>query len=255
MLNIKTIPCRWGIMDNYAYLITDSETGGSAVVDPSEAAPVIRTCRELDITPDYVLNTHHHFDHTDGNLELKDLYHLKIVGADERIPGLDIRVRDGETWALGQSPAKVIDVSAHTIGHILWYFPDSVISTSVSEEKSPSSGSSGEVNCGALFTGDTLFNLCIGGLFEGTPEQMFAAMEKIRALPEDTLFYPGHEYTLHGADNALACNGSAETRNYVKNAELRLKKGLPVHPVSLKLEKQANPYLKAKTFEEFLDII
>lgn len=234
MLEIITIPCRVGTMDNLSYLLIDKETGISAVIDPSEITPIVAKCKELNIKPDYILNTHHHFDHTDGNLELKELYKAKVVGnqADKnRIPGIDIMVEAGKTFALGKSIADIIDVSAHTQGHILWYF---------AKDK-------------ALFTGDTLFNLCVGGLFEGTEEEMFHALQKIKALPDDVLFYPGHEYTMPSVSMALHISGQTpEMVEYIKIARERLEKGLPVSPLPLGLEKQCNPYLKmASNINEF----
>ena len=165
MLKIYPVLCRAGTMDNYAYILQDGATGISAVLDPSEPQPIIQKLDELGLEPQYILNTHHHFDHTDGNLELKQRYKAQVVAnANDasRIPGFDIGVAPGSTFMLGQSPAEIIDVSAHTQGHILWYFP---------QDK-------------ALFTGDTLFNLCVGGLFEGTAEQMYHALAKIKQLPD-----------------------------------------------------------------------
>lgn len=232
MLKIITIPCRVGSMDNLSYLLIDEATGISAIIDPSEPAPIIQKCTELGITPDYILNTHHHFDHTDGNLELKQLYNAKVVGNlqdQDRIPGIDITVESGKTFALGQSIAEIIDVSAHTQGHILWYFK---------QDK-------------ALFTGDTLFNLCVGGLFEGTPQEMFAALSKIRNLPDDVLFYPGHEYTMPSVPMARHFADKIAMQKYLDIAEQRLQQGLPVSPIPLGLEKQCNPYLQAADYENF----
>ena len=197
MLNIYTVLCRAGTMDNYAYILHDKSSNICAVIDPSEAIPIIKKLNELKLQPTYILNTHHHFDHTDGNKELKEKYHAQIVGniADaHRIPEFDIGVKDGETFMLGNSCAEIIDVSAHTQGHILWYFP---------QDK-------------ALFTGDTLFNLCIGGLFEGSVKQMYEALQKIKSLPDDVDFYPGHEYTLGGADFAhYVNNGNPNIEKYI----------------------------------------
>lgn len=231
-LTIETILCRAGTMDNYSYLLIDNETGISAIVDPSEAKPIINRCQELNIRPDYILATHHHFDHTDANLELKDLYGSKIIGAlcdANRIKGIDITVENGDTFMLGNSKAEITRVDGHTIGHILWYFP----------------------NDKALFTGDTLFNLCIGGLFEGSSAQMFQSLNLIRNFPDDTLFYPGHEYTTHGIEFALHYNpGNPDLQNYIANAQARLNQGLPTGPVTLGIEKKCNPYLKASTLGE-----
>lgn len=110
-LRIEPVLCRTGTMDNYAWLLTDEETGQSAVVDPSEAAPIIARCKELGIKPQYIFNTHHHYDHTDANLELKALYGAQVVGgaADlNRIPGIDIGLNDGDTFSLGSSRAEII---------------------------------------------------------------------------------------------------------------------------------------------------
>lgn len=237
MLKVYPILCRAGIMDNYAYLLIDDSTGISAVIDPSEAAPIIKKCQELGIKPDYILNTHHHFDHTDANIELKQLYGAKVVANENdagRIPGFDIGVKPGDTFSLGQSLAEIIDVSAHTQGHILWYFPQDKV----------------------VFTGDTLFNLCIGGLFEGTVEEMFIALQKIKQLPDDVLFYPGHEYTLPSIPQALhLLPNSQALSHYVKNAQQRLKQGLPVAPIPLGLEKQCNPYLFARSLSELQQIL
>ncbi len=237
MLKIYTVLCRAGKMDNYAYILIDEATRISAVVDPSEAAPVVKKCEALGIRPSYVLNTHHHFDHVEGNLELKELYGLKIVGnvADEaRIPGFDIGVSDGGIFELGESVAEIIDVSAHTQGHILYYF---------AKDK-------------ALFTGDTLFNLCVGGLFEGSVSEMFTALQKIKKLPDDVLFYPGHEYTFSGADVALGVLGQTPALEaYLQKAQRNLEQGLPAGPYSLGEEKNCNPYLAAVSLKDLASLM
>lgn len=249
MLKIFTVLCRAGKMDNYSYILHDDHSGVTAVVDPSENAPIIRRLQDLNLHPQYIMNTHHHFDHTDGNLELKELYDAKVIGNINdaaRIPGFDIGVEPGKSYTLTEDallPARnmvdnafsftVIDVSAHTQGHILYYFPQAK----------------------ALFTGDTLFNLCIGGLFEGSAEQMFAALDKIRALPDDTLFYPGHEYTFGGAQEAYQYfNGNDDIRQYLETAQTNLQKGLPAGPFTLGEEKKCNPYLAAETLEQFKNL-
>ena len=201
MLKIDYVLCRPNYMDNYSYILTDKSSGISAIIDPSEANPIIKKCEELNIKPQYILNTHHHFDHTDGNLELAQKYNAKIFcnfKDKHRIDGAQIFLNDGDEFTLGESKAKIIDVSAHTQGHILYYF-----------EKDKS-----------LFTGDTLFNLCIGGLFEGTAEQMFNALSKIKSLPDDTLFYPGHEYTFSAANFAYQYNqGNENIIKYLTKAK------------------------------------
>ena len=246
MLQIETILCRAGKMDNYSYIIHDSLNHVTAVVDPSETAPIANRLQKLNLSPQYIFNTHHHFDHTDANLAIKELYNAKIVGNIDdahRIPGIDISLSAEQTYTatpteIFVTPAntstdftfQIIDVSAHTIGHVLYYFPQSK----------------------ALFTGDTLFNLCIGGLFEGSIEQMYTALQKIKKLPSDTLFYPGHEYTFGGAHEAyLFCNGNQHIQQYLNKAQKRLQQGLPAGPMTIAEESLCNPYLAAPSLEEF----
>ena len=233
MLKVYPILCRKGYMDNYAYVLIDEKTKIAAVVDPSEASEVIKKCDELGVMPQFILNTHHHFDHVDGNIELKRKYNAKIVCNEVdkyRIEESDIGVKVGEVLTIGEAKARIIDVSAHTQGHILYYFEDDKI----------------------LFTGDTLFNLCIGGLFEGTAKEMFEALAKIKALPDDVVFYPGHEYTFGGARLAFSYNhGNEDIQKYLMRAKERLAQGMPVAPVSLGEEKKCNPYLEAETLEDF----
>lgn len=224
-LTIKPILCRAGVMDNYAYIITDEESNISAIVDASEAAPIIDFCQEHKIHPSYILTTHHHFDHVGGNEELKQLYGLQIAGPEAerlQIPGLDIGLKEGDVFKLGNSKAEIIAAPGHTNGHILYYF---------AADK-------------ALFTGDVLFNLCIGGIFEGTPADMRQSLQKIRALPDDVMFYPGHEYTLYSLNQADFAADDENMKTYRDLAYSRLRAHLPVAPVSLGLEKKCNPYLR-----------
>ncbi len=228
MLEVIPILCRAGQMDNYAYLLVDKNTGTAAVLDASEAEPIIEECERRKIRPQFLLNTHHHFDHVEGNAELKALFGAKIVGAAKdksRIEGLDISLNDGDVFKIGDSEARIISADGHTIGHILWYFVQDKV----------------------LFTGDTLFNLSIGGLFEGTPEQMWNSLQKIKQLPDDVLFYPGHEYTAYGM-NAL--EGEAG-RKYAEKVQKRLSEGKPAGPISLGEEKECNPYLKIDKLQDF----
>ncbi len=233
MLNIIPVLCRPQTMDNYAYIITDKATQISAVIDPSEATPVINKCQELNISPKFVINTHHHFDHTDGNEAVAAKFNAKIVcnqADSHRIDNAEIFLTPNNFFELGESKALIIDASAHTQGHILIYFPDDKV----------------------LFTGDTLFNLCIGGLFEGTPEQMFEVLSKIKSLPDETSFYPGHEYTLGCAQFAYNYNhGNQDIKSYLTKAQKRLAQNLPVAPVTLGEEKLCNPYLEASSLDEF----
>ena len=234
-LKIDTVLCRAGIMDNYSYIIVDEETGVSAVIDPSETKPIEEELKRLNLRPEFILNTHHHFDHTEGNLELKKMYDAKLVIPQEernKINGGDVFVSDGEIFYVGGTKAEVISAKGHTQGHILWYFPNDKV----------------------IFTGDVLFNLCIGGLFEGTPEEMWESLQKIKKLPDDVVFYPGHEYTMHAINFALSQNKKNydAVYQYVQNALAKIKRNQPVGPVSLSQEKLCNPYLAAETYDEFL---
>lgn len=235
-MKIETILCREGTMDNYAYLIIDEETGVSAIIDAPEVTNIANRCKKLGVKPKYILSTHHHFDHTDANLGLKEILGAQVVGAvydEHRIPGIDITVKEGDVFKIGNLEAHIIKAPGHTKGHILWYFP---------KEK-------------ALFTGDVLFNLCVGGLFEGTSAEMMESLKKIKALPDDVLFYPGHEYTIHAAGFAIQSGkGIPEVNEYINLAQSRLDKGLPVGPISLGMEKKCNPYLRANTLEEIADL-
>lgn len=233
-LQISPILCNAGYMDNYAYLITDENTNTSAIVDAAEENAIVNFCRAQNITPQYILTTHHHEDHTNANLALKKRFHAQIIGSAAeagRIPGLDIALNDGDTFNLGHSEAKAILAPGHTDGHLLWYFP---------KDK-------------ALFTGDVLFNLCIGGLFEGTPRQMWQSLQKIKALPDDVRFYPGHEYTGASLNYLAARQNKPEIQQYLQFLENCRKNNLPPVGVPLNLEKACNPYLKIASETDFIN--
>ena len=172
-MKVEIISC---LRDNYSYLIIDETNNLACVVDPSEARPIIDYLKNKNINLKYILNTHHHFDHVGGNEELKKKYNAIVVGYkhdSERIPEIDILLEDNEIWKRDNFVAKIIHVPGHTKGHICFNFY---------KEK-------------LLFTGDTLFSLGCGKIFEGTYEQMFNSLKKIKALPLDTKIFCGHEYT------------------------------------------------------------
>ncbi|GAN60192.1 hydroxyacylglutathione hydrolase [Acetobacter cibinongensis] len=229
-LSIRAIPV---LSDNYAWLLHDEATGQTAIVDPGEAAPIQKTLKELGLGLDLILLTHHHSDHIDGARTLRDTYKSRIVGpkADvHRLPPLDQAVEDGDTLALGNSTAQVLAVPGHTSGHIAYYFT------------APP----------ALFCGDTLFSLGCGRLFEGTPEQMFTSLHRFDTLPDETLVCCGHEYTLGNAAFALHAdphNTALQAR--VKDVKALRAAGQPTLPSTLGLERQTNPFLRAKNSVEF----
>ena len=236
MLKVYPVLCREGYMDNYAYILIDEETQIAAVVDPSEEERIIESCEKLGVKPKFLLCTHHHFDHVDGAKGLKEKYGAQIVCNKKdahRIEGCDVLIEPDGEFVLGKSVAKIVDVSAHTQGHILYYFEKDKI----------------------LFTGDTLFNLCIGGLFEGSAKEMFDALAKIKEMPDDVFFYPGHEYTMGGASQAFYYNnGNENIQKYMAKARARIEQGLPVAPVALGEEKLCNPYLQVETLKEFANL-
>ncbi len=232
MLDIHIIPA---LSDNYIYVLQCSETGVSAVVDPGEAAPVIAFCEERDIQPDFILNTHHHWDHTNGNAELAERYNAKIIApADEvRIENVAQAVREGDEIKIGQSIAKIIETPAHTKSHICFYFQ----------------------NDKALFCGDTLFSIGCGRLFEGTADDMFRAMQKLKKLPDDTRVYCGHEYTLSNIKFAKTTMFSNDDLlAYEQSVQQKRDANLPSIPSLMEIEKKANPFMLAKTAEELADI-
>lgn len=230
MIHVTIIPV---LQDNYAYLIETPDNGPVAVLDPGEAAPVIRVLEEKNLSPAYILNTHHHGDHIAGNRTLKEKYGAKIIGPDSeraRIPDMDTGLREGDIFILGEEKIEILETPGHTRGGICYHLPQSR----------------------TLFTGDTLFSLGCGRLFEGTPEQMYASLGKIAALPDDTQIYCGHEYT---QENAAFCQSiepdSAALKTRVKEIETLRSKHRPTLPVSLKTEKETNVFLRAGTAEEF----
>ena len=213
--------------DNYIYLLHDSETGITAAVDPALSEPVLGWIEAMGWSLSYILVTHHHDDHIGGNLALKRATGCKFAGsrADaERIPGLDIPLADGDIFTLGNSSAKVISTPGHTRAHLSYWFEESK----------------------ALFCGDTLFSLGCGRLFEGTPEQMWASLSTLRALPDDTRVFCAHEYTQSNARFAR----TVERHNpdlLARSAEvdsLRTRMQ-PTVPSLMGLEKAINPFLRA----------
>lgn len=235
-IQIELVPC---LRDNYAYLLHDMNTGTVGVVDPSEAVPIVDALNRKNWNLNYILNTHHHYDHTGGNIELKERYGAKVIGSgadDDRIPGIDIALNDGDKWMFAGHEVLVLATPGHTRGHITFYFPGSK----------------------AVFTGDTLFSLSCGKLFEGTPQQMLSSLKKITSLPDDTNVYCGHEYTLSNSKFALSIEpGNKELQSYASHVTRLREKGLPTIPTSLKIEKQCNPFLRTSSAEirESLNIL
>lgn len=209
------------LTDNYAYVI--EHVGTAIIIDPGEAAPVLQFLKTKNLRLTHILCTHHHGDHVGGVVELKKQTGASVIGAaadHHRLPFLDVLVKDGDIT----EGLHVIETPGHTQGHICYYSPA----------------------LNALFAGDTLFSLGCGRLLEGSADQMWASLQKLMALPDETLLYAGHEYT---ASNARFCLSIDPDNQALQNRAAQLQ--TPTYPVTLSTEKQTNIFLKAKSPAEF----
>jgi len=223
-LEIERIPV---LKDNYVWLAREPKSGCVAVVDPAVHEPVLARLEARKLKLTHILNTHHHHDHVGGNLALKQATGCTIVGYArdaERIPGIDVRIDDGDTYLFGQEPAEVIAVPGHTRGHIAYWFAGSH----------------------ALFCGDTMFALGCGRLFEGTAAQMWTSLSKLRALPDDTMVYCAHEYTQNNARFALTVDAdNAALVARAREIDAARARNEATVPSPLALERATNPFLRA----------
>jgi len=222
-LEIELLPAR---RDNYIFMVLEPESGTTAVVDPADAEPVLAWLEQKGRKLDFILNTHHHDDHTAGNQPLARASGAKIVGPraeQERIGGMDIRLGEGDRFELAMEVAQVIETPGHTRGHISFWFEQS----------------------GALFCGDTLFALGCGRLFEGTPAQMWSSLRKFEVMPDATLVYCGHEYTESNAEFAIAVDpDNQRLADRSKEIAEARRRGSPTVPTTLGLERATNPFLR-----------
>ena len=222
-LETRVIPC---LSDNYTYLLRDHESGTTAVVDPGEAEPVASALGDAGWQLDYILLTHHHEDHIAGVGSLKEPGVRIVGGAPDRhrLPPLDVALSPGDRWQLGTRPLETLDVSGHTVGHIaLWFHEDEV-----------------------LFSGDSLFVMGCGRIFEGTPDQMWESLCRIAALPPGTSVYCGHEYTLANAEFCESVSGSHKpTRERASEIRDLRARGLPTVPTTVGRERETNVFLRA----------
>ena len=229
-MRVEIISC---LQDNYSYLIIDDKNNIACVVDPSEAKPIIEFVKKNKINLKYILNTHHHYDHIGGNKELKELYNVTVVGYKNdahRIPEIDILVEDNQIWKALNFEAKVFHIPGHTSGHICFYF----------------------FNENFIFTGDTLFSLGCGRIFEGTYQEMFESLNKIKNLPENTNIYCGHEYTLQNSKFCIKHDpNNIRLKNKIVEIKKKIKKNIPTVPSILKDEIDCNIFLKAKDLNPF----
>ncbi len=230
-INGKTfvlVPCR---ADNYAVLVHAPDTGETLVVDTPEEAPIARALEERGWRLTHILNTHHHHDHVDANLALKERHGARVLGPAAnagRIPGLDEGLKDGDGVSFGGETIDVIGVPGHTLGHLAYYMCAERV----------------------VFTGDTLFSLGCGRIFEGDAEMMWHSLDLLRHLPEETLVYCGHEYTLNNGEFALEIEpGNVALRERVEEVRRLMRARRPSLPTSIGLEKATNPFLRPESAE------
>lgn len=227
-LKVKLIPC---LFDNYAYLIHDEVTKMTAVVDPSDRDPILEVLGKMSWKLHYIFNTHHHGDHTGGNSDLKRRTGCQVVASRidrHRIPEIDIEVSEGDSFSLGKTAIKILDVPGHTKGHIAFWIPEG----------------------DALFTGDTLFVMGCGRVFEGTYDEMWLSLDKLRGLPESTKVYCGHEYTVKNALFALTIDPHNEQlKERLKSVQNLQINRCPTVPTTIAEERITNPFLRPESEE------
>ena len=221
-MKIEIIKC---LSDNYSYLIYEKETNTVSIVDPSEfisCDKVIQKYKKLD----YILNTHHHADHVDGNIKLKKKYNSRIIGFysdKDRIPGIDILLKDNQNQKIGNLVFKTMFIPGHTKGHVAFYFKEKKI----------------------IYTGDTLFSLGCGRVFEGTHVDMFNSLNKLKILPTETKVYCGHEYT---KSNLNFCLKYDPNNSHLKEKSIevksKIKNDLPTIPTTIGEELKTNIFLR-----------
>jgi hydroxyacylglutathione hydrolase len=231
-LEVACVPV---LSDNYVWLIHDAETGETVVVDPGEAAPVLAAADARGWRISAIWNTHWHPDHTGGNAVIKAATGCTITGpAAEagKIPTLDRLVGEGDAVRLGAIAAQVMAVPAHTAGHIAYHLPDA----------------------GIAFVGDTLFAMGCGRLFEGTAAQMWANMQRLAALPPETIVYCAHEYTQSNGRYALTVESdNADLAARMREVDALRARGQPTVPTTIALERATNPFMRAESAVELAE--
>lgn len=223
-IEIEIVPC---LSDNYAYLVKSGDL--CAVVDPSEPGPVKAALAKRGWALTHILNTHHHLDHTGGNLALKEEAGAKVIGPGKdaaRIPGIDIGVDEATGWEFDGHKVQVLEVPAHTKGAITFVIE------------------------GHAFTGDTLFTLGCGRLFEGDPQTMWTSLSKLMTLPDDTRVWCGHEYTQSNGRFALTLEpGNGVLKRRMDDVNAARAAGKATVPSTMGLEKATNPFLRPDSAE------
>jgi hydroxyacylglutathione hydrolase len=222
-IRIDQFMCR---SDNFGALVHDDKSGRTLLIDAPEERPIIAAIERTGWKPDLLLITHHHADHVEANLTLKQRYNLSIVGPKAeaaKIPGIDKAVAEGDRIAFGDEQIQVFETPGHTAGHVSYYFPDS----------------------GVLFAADTLFAIGCGRLLECKPPVMFGSLKRLAALPLETRVYCGHEYTLSNARFALTVDptNSALKERAAQVEKLRAEDKATL-PTTIGLELATNPFLR-----------
>lgn len=227
-LEIVTVPC---LADNYAYLLHDNETGMTALFDAPEEAPILAALAERGWSLDQVFITHHHYDHVDGLAGILAEHTAQVIGAADdshRLPPLHKSVAEGDEVSIGSAKARVIDVSGHTLGHVAYYVEAAQ----------------------AVFTADSLMALGCGRLFEGSAAQMWTSLQKLMALPAETIVCSGHEYTAANGKFAMTIEpGNPALVARVEAVNAARAKGQPTVPSLLSEELATNPFLRGDSPE------
>lgn len=230
MLEIARIPV---LSDNYVWLAHEADSGETAVIDPAVAEPVLDAAAERGWRITQIWNTHWHPDHTGGNAAIKAATGAHVTGPAaeaHRIPTLDTKVNEGDAVRLGAVRADVLEVPAHTAGHIAYHLPDEAL----------------------IFVGDTMFAMGCGRLFEGDAAQMHANLQRLAALPPETRVYCAHEYTLSNGRFALTVEpDNEELARRMEAVEAARAAGEPTVPTTIALERATNPFVRAGSVEEF----
>ena len=232
MLEIIRIPV---LSDNYVWLVHEPESQETMVVDPAVAEPVLAEADRHGWKITQIWNTHWHPDHTGGNAAIKEATGCHITGPEaekERIPTLDTLVKEGDQVGLGNVVADVLDVPAHTAGHIAFHIADEKV----------------------VFVGDTLFAMGCGRLFEGTAAQMFDNMQKLSKLSGDTKVYCAHEYTQANGEYALVAEPDNQALKERMDEVLAARaKGEATVPTTIAMEAATNPFMRATSVEQLAE--
>jgi hydroxyacylglutathione hydrolase len=232
MLEIVRIPV---LSDNYIWLVHDGESHETVVIDPAVAEPVLAEADRRGWSISQIWNTHWHPDHTGGNEAIKRATGARVtapIAEIDRIPTCDRGVREGDRAMIGQTEAIVLEVPAHTAGHIAFHLPSQEV----------------------VFVGDTLFAMGCGRLFEGTPDQMHSNLQRLAALPPETLVYCAHEYTLSNGRFALVAEpDNAALRTRMNEVEAARAAGEATVPTTIALELATNPFVRSRSVEQFAE--